>query len=383
MDIHGYGTFLEEKARQTARRKARKASIDVENWMSTIPDSYPVSAITIPGTHDSAAYDSIWPFVKTQDMDILQQLNAGIRYFDLRCGMRNNVLEMVHGRALLGRTLESVLETLYSWLDTHPREGLIVQIKQDRAAEESDVPFETAARDVMESKPHLWRVFPTTPTVKELRGRIQLFRRFTASPTFGIDVAEWQDNPESPFMIQTLAGVQLVIQDHYNATDPAPLNTFIARKGGDVSELLAQAASDKDLGRWYINFASAYQLNWFYQYTAHQVALGAYFDFVWVEGINARLSQTLWEKSKTEKKRRRYGIVVMDFPEQPSEKLIRRVIESNLEEPRKKRFHPINLVALLLLLVFIGGIILRLVHGPEKRYFCPPFLPSCPLYGDS
>ena len=60
------------------------------DWMSRLSDDLPTSAITIPGTHDSAAYTLSWPFVQTQKIDIPSQLNAGIRYFDFRCALNDD-----------------------------------------------------------------------------------------------------------------------------------------------------------------------------------------------------------------------------------------------------------------------------------------------------
>jgi hypothetical protein len=92
-------------------------------WMSHLPSTTLMSAITIPGTHDSAAYTYSWPFIATQTLNITAQLNAGIRYFDLRCGLRANILEMVHGQAILNLRLEQVLADMYTWLAAHPSEA--------------------------------------------------------------------------------------------------------------------------------------------------------------------------------------------------------------------------------------------------------------------
>ena len=58
------------------------------NWMADLPDETPVSLINIPGTHDSATYAArILQFrklSKCQTWDISEQLQAGIRYLDLR-----------------------------------------------------------------------------------------------------------------------------------------------------------------------------------------------------------------------------------------------------------------------------------------------------------
>jgi 1-phosphatidylinositol phosphodiesterase len=58
----------------------------MENWMSRIDDSKKIVLINIPGTHDSAAYCMnriSFKCAKTQELTIAQQLEIGIRDFDI------------------------------------------------------------------------------------------------------------------------------------------------------------------------------------------------------------------------------------------------------------------------------------------------------------
>lgn len=163
-------------------------------WMARLDDDVLVSALSIPGTHDSAAYTQPWPFVATQTMDIEEQLNAGIRYFDLRCGIVKNTTEMVHGPRLLGLRLQKVLDTMYIWLDFHTTEGLVVQIKEDRKSEQSTIHFSQSIYENIASRSEHWRTANTTPSMGELRGKIQLLRRYNGPSrmAYGIDVTQWQ-----------------------------------------------------------------------------------------------------------------------------------------------------------------------------------------------
>lgn len=385
MATAAYGTFLNEKVeQQLARRRLRrkqKAKLNTENWMSRVDDNALVSALSIPGTHDSCAFTSIWPFVSTQTLDITQQLTAGIRYFDFRCGLKSNTVQMVHGRAMLGLVFEDVLDAMYTWLDAHPSEGLVVQIKQDRAEEDSDILFSAAIFQVLDKHPQYWRTIPTTPILQELRGKIQLFRRFRGPAYRGISVARWQDNPTTPFTIHTFAGVQVTIQDHYTTSEPMPLSDFIARKGGDVSDLLKKAIANKDLSHWYINFASAFQINWIHTATPKEVALGGWHNFNWVTGINPMLCQYLKEHA-LKRHTQRYGIIAMDFPvTSDAADLIKGIIEANYAEKKKTSFwrHGITFVAMFLILLYLGGVILLYVHGPMAKSRCLPFLQPCTL----
>ena len=54
------------------------------SWMSEVSDDTLLSNITVPGTHDSCACSNI-PFVRTQYLSISKQMEAGLRFLDLRC----------------------------------------------------------------------------------------------------------------------------------------------------------------------------------------------------------------------------------------------------------------------------------------------------------
>jgi 1-phosphatidylinositol phosphodiesterase len=365
-------------------------------WMSHLPSSSLMSAITIPGTHDSAAYTYSWPFIATQTLDITAQLNAGIRYFDLRCGLRANILEMVHGQAILNLRLDQVLADMYAWLAAHPSEALVAQIKRDRKDESSTLHFAQAVVQVIAATPDHWRTANTTPLLGELRGRIQLFRRFESSPShplgaYGLDVSHWQDNPERPFTIHTPQNVHLTIQDHYSFPDALGLPTLIARKGGDVSELLDLAATTHDrsdpysASQWFINFTSAFEFNLYYQITPREIAAGAYWAFRWEDGMNVRLRAYLDAhtddlRAGGQSTKRRFGIVAMDFPEAGAKDLVLSVLMTNFEQHESKkwrRWMAWLLVALLvcaLLNVFVWNLWPQC--GYSERLLC-----SLPLRG--
>ena len=55
----------------------------LSNWMESISDNIPLRKIVIPGSHDSGTKGMLWPW-QTQKYDIAEQLELGIRYFDIR-----------------------------------------------------------------------------------------------------------------------------------------------------------------------------------------------------------------------------------------------------------------------------------------------------------
>lgn len=113
---------------------------DMENWMGSLKDETSILDINIPGTHDSGAYGWNFYFVQTQQMDITGQLQAGIRFFDLRAYLPQDEvgfagedqLKLCHGQKALNVWLRDVFQAFYDFLKAHPAEFLVVMIKDER-----------------------------------------------------------------------------------------------------------------------------------------------------------------------------------------------------------------------------------------------------------
>jgi 1-phosphatidylinositol phosphodiesterase len=107
------------------------------DWMSRIPDDTRLGALSIPGTHDSAAYESYFGFtssnVYTQSLDLEKQLNAGIRYVDIRARHIAERFAIHHGAFHLdpgGVPLffDAVLTTLNNFLEAHLTETIVMRL---------------------------------------------------------------------------------------------------------------------------------------------------------------------------------------------------------------------------------------------------------------
>lgn len=116
------------------------------DWMSQLYQSNAdvrLRDIAIPGTHDAGTFsiDSIGlikDVAMTQSRDLCQQAQDGIRYFDLR--VRNmdddNKFIIVHS-FVKGDELSAVLNPLYEFAVTHPKEVLILDFQELNDFEDS------------------------------------------------------------------------------------------------------------------------------------------------------------------------------------------------------------------------------------------------------
>ena len=97
------------------------------NWMKNIPDSTDLSAMTIPGTHDTASLYGIC-CARTQTWNFSEQLKAGLRYFDLRLRMYNDTLKAFHGFVDQKFTFDKFLIDANDFLENNPSETIIFQV---------------------------------------------------------------------------------------------------------------------------------------------------------------------------------------------------------------------------------------------------------------
>jgi 1-phosphatidylinositol phosphodiesterase len=266
-------------------------------------------------------------------MSITRQLEEGIRYFDIRGGFNKYQvfgtpqLVVFHGFYQVGTALLDIFQEMYDFLGrpTNKFECLVVQIKQDYGTGDVQVEeqFATAIQTLIgQAAVGQWRVASTNPKLGDLRGKIQLVRRFRVPnglTDFGISVNQgWTDNSPSVQLVNTTVTIR--VQDHWN------LDNFdeIPTKFQLITAHLTAAAAEQNMDVWYLNFASATVPSSIGQ--AQDVALGMTVedpDGIGVPvvrgGINKPLS-TFFNNSAVPL--RRYGFVLMDYPGDPAELLL-------------------------------------------------------------
>ena len=96
-------------------------------WMATLRDAIPLSALSIPGTHNSPTYHVALPSVRCQAVDVRAQLDNGVRFLDVRLALKveqgEERLLAFHGPTEQFRELGEVLTELYAWLDGPGKRG--------------------------------------------------------------------------------------------------------------------------------------------------------------------------------------------------------------------------------------------------------------------
>lgn len=277
-------------------------------WMSFIDGDKKLSSMTIPGTHDSCTYTN-WMTVgaRCQDRDIASQLNMGIRFLDIRLKIKDSKgkLYTYHGAEWTHVEFADVLQTCYDFLTSNPSETIMMSLKHennDDAKEEFDNLVKASTEQ--EGKAQYWHTGVQIPRLREVRGKIVLFRRYDLSKAadFGIEAkpSHWPGNMPFTFTNDNL--IPFDIQDEYTGyTVFQPSNKFY----NYVRPCLDRALGDQASDTVFVNFISGTG-----GLEPRSLATGAGLVF---EGTNRLFSNWLQDV----KGNRRVGIAPIDFPEYP------------------------------------------------------------------
>lgn len=164
---------------------ADEPPIDLPRWMARLSDDAPLSGLTIPGTHDSGArFGGVAPvsdfvtalWVQCQNWTVTQQLNAGVRFLDVRCHAEpDGTLRIHHLFVDEQLSLTDVLHECVVFLAANPTEALLMRVQQE--ASTTPEPQFVAAFDrhvgEADAGDRLYRE-PTIPQLRAVRGRIVL-----------------------------------------------------------------------------------------------------------------------------------------------------------------------------------------------------------------
>jgi len=308
-------------------------------WMRDIPDDAALTTLSIPGTHHSCSVTGPLGFAKTQDRGLPDQLDAGIRFLDIRLAHHQDNLCVHHDVVCMETTYAEVLTICADFLGQHPSETILLSVSnEDRAdsalgkfapsqalcklssmgntanPDENTRSFEDSFRAItwehLKDAPLFYNFTAGSPdgdarrahpeftaetTLGDVRGKIVLLRRFEGGQDIGFDATYWPENQR----FRSASMPFYDVEDRYqNPGDDDKLDFVVGH---------LEDASRGDPADLYITFASAVDL------TARGYA----------ETMNPRLNDYLEEST-----RGRVGVIVMDYFEQPRE-LVANVIKLN------------------------------------------------------
>ncbi|KAI5369632.1 Putative phosphatidylinositol-specific phospholipase C, X domain-containing protein [Septoria linicola] len=173
-------------------------------WMKELHDDTSLAALSIPGTHNSPTYHKALPSVRCQAVSPREQLDNGIRFFDIRVqpqntdDAKNDELNLVHGVFPISLTgpkkFRDLLNVVRDFLKENPSETVIFSLKREGAGDATDQQLSQILRDhytggFQTAGINNWYTEPRVPKLGEVRGKIVVMRRFALSERIR---SEWQ-----------------------------------------------------------------------------------------------------------------------------------------------------------------------------------------------
>ena len=147
-------------------------------WMGDIDNQTYLSQMTIPGTHDSCSLFGI-NSARTQTWIIKDQLDAGIRYLNLKLRRVNNKLRAYHSYVDQEETFDSILKTVFKFLETNPSECIIMEINSENTPLNSTNTFDELYEEyINDYKNRIIEYDNKDLTLGELRGKLYIIKAF-------------------------------------------------------------------------------------------------------------------------------------------------------------------------------------------------------------
>lgn len=168
---------------------------DPASFLASVPDSAPLSALCLPGTHESLALYG-WPISTCQSSEasVPWQLSGGIRYLDVRLAPKGDKgkerLLAYHGITDERIEFGEVLRQCWAFLgpgSAGQHETIVMSIKQESGDQPTFI--HTLFDRYVDSSPDggraRWFLQNRIPTLGEARGKIVMLSRFVIDPTYG------------------------------------------------------------------------------------------------------------------------------------------------------------------------------------------------------
>jgi 1-phosphatidylinositol phosphodiesterase len=167
------------------------------NWMSGIKDGTKISEISIPGTHDSCARSQLDKSKQCQWFSIIQQLNRGIRFLDIRCqyeagseiGRGQTIyFPIYHASAFQHIYFEEVQAQCIAFLCDNPTEFILMNVQIENSGDSGSTGDKFRQKFMELTAPYQakqWYLKNSIPTIDDCRGRIVLIRAYDADKKRG------------------------------------------------------------------------------------------------------------------------------------------------------------------------------------------------------
>lgn len=189
------------------------ASAKLASWMQKLQDGTPLSALSIPGTHNSPTHHTALPSVRCQAVNVREQLDNGVRFLDIRVQPESPYdpskegLILVHSAFPVSLTgakyFRDLVDVVQAFLEANPSETVIMSLKREGVGPATDQQLSKILHNHYATEPAKWFTENRIPILGEVRGKIIIIRRFFVDESLKeenngkgwcIDAESWPDN---------------------------------------------------------------------------------------------------------------------------------------------------------------------------------------------
>ena len=259
------------------------SSANLNSWMSELKDETPLSALSIPGTHNSPTHHRALPSVRCQAVSPRVQLENGVRFFDIRVqvekpeDLSKDGLILVHAVFPISLTgtkyFRDLVNHVFEFLDQNPSETVILSVKREGTGNGTDAQLGRILRDHYAGDVNRWFTAPHIPTLGEARHKIVLIRRFGLEDGLKgewdgagwcINAETWADNTPN----DTCPSGDICVQDFYEVLETENIDKKIEFSRAQLERAaqctcvlpgmnIQEAGSPPPKQPFFINFLSA------------------------------------------------------------------------------------------------------------------------------
>ncbi|MFC0322951.1 phosphatidylinositol-specific phospholipase C domain-containing protein [Gallibacterium melopsittaci] len=188
-------------------------TILLTDWLAACQPETPIHRLFIPGTHDTMTASCQQRYYKTQMLSLAEQLQIGVRFFDLR--LRKEMVA-AHREWISNISAKDIFDSLIYFLKQHPKEFVFIRVQNANEQKDDFDQYKLALWSVIEQYQEYfyhWKVDDqsfTFPCLSAVAGKIVALE---CSPptmqTYWLNQQQWA----LPWHNNT----KIVLQDDWNA----------------------------------------------------------------------------------------------------------------------------------------------------------------------
>ena len=236
------------------------SSAKTNRWMAMIPGSTYFSMLSTPGSHDSATSSvssSLSSYAKCQSETIAQQLENGVRAFDLRpqyCSSSTitaDNLTIYHGSYSTNVLYKDAIATIVDFLQKNPTEIIsIIMMKESASGNDQTSTMVSVINSIHSTYSSYFKVLDHSYyTLNDYRGKIFYGCRPAQDITGAVRVTNWpDDNSVTDYSVGVGGTCYASVEDAYNTKDNSKKNV--------VNSLLDLASSNTNRARFHYTYTS-------------------------------------------------------------------------------------------------------------------------------